>query len=88
MTGKGASNKTVNDAFIYASTENTRWVQAVLRLLEVNGFYDAYLYPYNINKDTLKNQFIDRCKGNYLQELRHSDCTEITEKPANKKLYF
>ena len=55
---QGTSNSTVNDAIACAIAQNTRWVQTVMRLLKVNGFYDAFLYPHNINKDFLKKQLM------------------------------
>ena len=69
----------VNDAFVCAIAQNTRWVQTVMRLLKVNGFYDAFLYPHNINRDSLKQQFMKRCQDNYLQELRFSEGAKISE---------
>ena len=30
-------------------------------LLKVNGFYNVCLYSHNINKDSLKKQFMKRC---------------------------
>ena len=39
---KSTNNIKVNDAFACAIAQNTRWVQTVMRLLKVNGFYDAF----------------------------------------------
>ena len=74
---QGTRNIIVNDAFACAIAQNTRWIQTVMRLLKVNGFY--FLYPHDINKDSLKKQFMKRCQDNYLQELRFSEGTKINE---------
>ena len=57
---RGTSNM-VNYAFVCAIAQNTRWVQTVMGLLKVNGFYNVCLYSHNINKDSLKKQFMKRC---------------------------
>ena len=76
---QGTRNIIVNDAFACAIAQNTRWIQTAMRLLKVNGFYDAFLYPHDINKDSFKKTFMKRCQDNYLQELRFSEGTKINE---------